>query len=192
MPDTEELYALQDNLSKCLKPQRYKHTLGVAYTAACLAMRYGLDPIKAELAGLLHDCAKAYSTDKYIEMAYVYGIEVTDVYRANPGLLHAELGAFLSKEKYGVNDTEILSAISCHTTGKPGMTLFEKIIYIADYIEPGRNKAPRLNEIRQEAFNNIDNALVMILEDTINHIKTNGFVIDPATMETYEYYRKAI
>lgn len=181
---------IKKRLSHKLKKDRYDHTLGVAYTAAALAMRYDFDVEKAFLTGLLHDCAKAYSSESYIELCNDYRIEINDAERMNPQLLHAKLGAYYAKKKYKVSDEDVLNAILCHTTGKPDMSLLDKIVYIADYIEPNRNKAKRLPEIRKVAFEDLDNALIMILEDTINHIKEKNYVMDPIAVETYNFYIK--
>lgn len=108
----------------------------------------------------------------------------------NPGLLHAKLGAALAAADYRIDDTGILNAIRFHTTGRPEMTLLEKILYISDFIEPGREEIPRLDEIRRMAFIDINRTLLMILENTLSYLKENGEIIDPLTQETYDYYKK--
>lgn len=179
------------DLKKELDHERYEHTIGVCYTAEALAMRYGYDLEKAELAGLLHDCAKCIPLEKKLKLCKKHNIPITEAEKAHPALLHAKLGAFLAKKEYGVTDTEILEAIKNHTTGKPDMKLLDKIIYIADYIEPHRCKAPRLNVVRQTAFIDLDEALLMILGDTLQYLQARGIQIDPLTEETYQYYRKS-
>ena len=177
-------------LSKSLKEERFYHSLSVSAVAASLAMRYGGDIRKAELAGLIHDCAKAYPTDQFIKMADDFGIELLNVERDNPQLIHAKLGAYYAKKDFFVYDDEILNAIIYHTTGRPNMSLLEKIIYIADYIEPARYKAKRLDEVRVAAFENLDKCLDMILSDTVEHLIEKNYVINPITLETYKYYSK--
>ena len=113
---------IQKKLRKELDDDRYRHTLGVMYTSAALAMRYGADLMKAQIAGLLHDCAKCIPNDKKLKLCDKYGIPVTKVENDAPFLLHSKLGAYLAKTKYGVEDEEILEAIVWHTTGKPAMT----------------------------------------------------------------------
>ncbi|MBO4679208.1 MAG: bis(5'-nucleosyl)-tetraphosphatase (symmetrical) YqeK, partial [Lachnospiraceae bacterium] len=142
---TLSITEIKSILSKGLKEERFYHSLAVSAVAASLAMRYDADIKKAELAGLIHDCAKAYPVDQYIRMADEYGIAIEPVERDNPQLIHAKLGAYYAKKNFSVDDTEILNSIKYHTTGRPNMTLMEKIIYIADYIEPGRYKAKRLD-----------------------------------------------
>nr|WP_330426991.1 bis(5'-nucleosyl)-tetraphosphatase (symmetrical) YqeK [Blautia sp. OF11-22] len=142
-----DLWKLDKKLQKEVDEDRYHHTLGVMFTASSMAMVWGEDLEKARVAGLLHDCAKCIPNKKKITMCEKNKIEITEFERNNPFLIHAKLGAFLAKDKYKVEDPEILSAITWHTTGKEDMTLLEKIIYIADYIEPARNKAPHLTRL---------------------------------------------
>ena len=107
-------------------------------------------------------------------------------------MLHAKLGAYFARKTYGVEDKEILHAIQVHTTGEPGMNTLDKIIYIADYIEPNRNKAPNLEEARRLAFEDLDRAMLKILSDTLNYLERKGGEIDPLTVETYEYFKEVI
>lgn len=163
---------------------------GVMYTAAALAMRYGENLEKAQIAGILHDCAKCIPDNKKLKICEKNHIEITEAERCSPFLLHAKVGAYIAKEKYNIEDTEILDAIACHTTGKPAMTLLEKIIYISDYIEPMRNKASNLEEVRKMAFVDLDETLFKILSDTLVYLEKSSKKMDPMTMQTYEYYRK--
>lgn len=183
-----DLIKIQKKLEKKLMPERFQHTLGVMYTCGSLAMRYGCDIEKALTAGLLHDCAKCISNEKKIKICKKNGIEISKSEYDNPFLLHAKVGAFLAYEKYGVKDEEILSAIRYHTTGTPNMTLLEKITYIADYIEPWRNKAPNLETVRELAFADIDKALYIIFRDTLQYLQHTGREIDQTTRLAYEFY----
>ncbi len=180
---------IKEELKKELSSSRYEHTMGVEYTAACLAMRHGCNVDKARLAGLLHDCAKGISTERKIAMCEEAGLDVRPVERENPELLHAKLGAYLARIRYNIEDEEILSSITWHTTGKPGMNLLEKIIFIADYIEPNRDRAPHLTELRQMAFCDLDACLLAILEDMNDYLKEQDATCDPLTWETYLYYK---
>ncbi len=180
-------------LSACLKPKRYIHTLGVAMTAANLAEVHGCDSTRAYTAGLLHDCAKYLTGKEQITACESAGIALSKIELENTALIHGKLGAYIARTKYGVQDKEILSAITWHTTGKPKMTLLEKIIYLADYMEPGRAmncKPYSLTQIRGTSFENIDKALCMVLECSVKYLEKSGVPIDPQTMETYKYYRK--
>lgn len=189
-PMNERFNKIKKTLKKELDKDRYEHTLGVMYTSACLAMANGYDMEKAQLAGLLHDCAKCIPNEKKLKICAKNNIPVTQVEKDNPFLLHAKVGAFLARALYEIEDEEILHAISVHTTGAPAMNTLDKIVFIADYIEPKRDKAANLKEIRKTAFEDLDEALKMILCDTIHYLNgsKNDKNIDPMTLETYHYY----
>lgn len=186
---TIELRKIRKSMERVLDAKRYEHTLGVEYTAAALAMCHGASVKNAQLAGLLHDCAKCLSDEKRLSICEKHNISINDIERRNPALLHAKVGSFLAMEEYRVTDPDVIHAILNHTTGRPGMSLLEKIIFIADYIEPGRNRAENLDEIRQLAFVNLDRALLRILENTLQYLEECGGEIDPMTRKTYEFYR---
>lgn len=181
---------MKKSLKKRLDAPRYDHTMGVAYTAICLAMKYDVDLYKAEVAGLLHDCAKCIPDNTKIAKCKKYNISISDIEYDNPSLLHAKLGAFYAMNKYNIADMEIINAILNHTTGKPAMTMLDKIVYVADYIEPRRTKAPNLTKIRKLAFEDIDLAVYTILEGTIGYIKDKNMPMDKITELAYDYYRK--
>lgn len=183
---------IMKSVKKAQTKQRYQHTLGVAYTASALAMKYGTDIQQAYLAGILHDCAKCISDEKLQHKCEKNHISITDFERNSPYLLHSKLGAFYAREKYNIQDEEILNSIIHHTTGKPDMSMLEKIIFVADYIEPNRYKAPNLDEIRQIAFENIDRAVYIIMKDTLSYLKKTKSSIDNASIETFHYYKELI
>ena len=187
----EIIEKLRKEVKRALKTDkmRFRHTIGVADTAACLASRYGIDMQKAYISGLLHDCAKCVPDEKKIAECRQNDITITDSEYKSPYLLHSKLGAFYARTQYGINDTDILEAITWHTTGHPDMTMLEKIVFVADYIEPYRNKAANLDKIRYLAFTNIDDAILHILNDTINYLKENDKPIDGITLETYNFYK---
>lgn len=185
---TADLKKIRKSMEKELDAKRYEHTLGVAYTAAALAMCNDVDPVKAETAGLLHDCAKCFSDDKKISVCRKNNMEINSVESRNPYLLHAKAGYCIAKNKFDIEDQDILNAILNHTTGRPGMSTLEKIIYIADYIEPSRKQAPNLSEVRKLAFQNLDQALLKILTNILSYLESGGGEIDPLTKETYDYY----
>lgn len=188
----KEIKAIKSELKEILTTKRYEHTIGVAYTAMCLAMAYGADIKKAELAGLLHDNAKCMTEEKLLKKCIKNKIEMSDIEKKQPYLLHAKLGAFYAKEKYKVEDKEILKAIYYHTTGCPDMSLLEKIVFVADYIEPGRNKAENLDEIRKTAFSDIDLAVYRITEDTLKYLGDGSRKVDEMTVKTYEFYKNVV
>lgn len=187
-----DLKKIKKTLEKVLDGKRYEHTLGVAYTSAALAMHYGADLKNAQIAGLLHDCAKCLSDHKRLSICEKHNISITETEKRNPFLLHAKVGAFLAAEEYHITDPDIIQAIMNHTTGRPEMSLLEKIVFVADYIEPGRKHAPNLTEIRQLSFENLDQALLQILEDTLEYLRNGGGEIDTMTEKTYKYYKEQL
>lgn len=185
-----EIFSIREKLKASLKPGRYEHSLSVSFTCMALAMRYGYDLDKAELVGLLHDCAKCYDNNSIIAACRNSGMELTEGELQAPSIIHSRLGARMAEEKFGVNDPEILSAIACHTTGKPDMSLLDKILYIADYIEPRRYKIKDLPAIRRLAFEDLDEALFQIMEGTLRYLKESGTYADIMTQNAYHYYKK--
>ena len=186
---TETLMKMRKKLKGDLDKERYEHTIGVMHTSGCLAMRYGYDLDQALTAGLSHDCAKCIPNEKKIEMCKKYHLQISAAELANPGLLHAKLGAYVAWKKFQIEDEEILRAIASHTTGRPAMSLLDKIIYIADFIEPGRTEAPNLPAVRKLAFCDIDACLYRILEDSLSYLENKGVTVDPMTEKTFLYYR---
>ena len=184
-----DLKLLQKQMKEELSYDRYEHTIGVMYTAESLAMRYGVDMTKAAVAGLLHDCAKCIPNSQKIKLCKKHGIEVSEMEEKNPSLLHAKLGAYMAENVYGVKDPEILSAIKWHTTGKPDMSMMDMIVYMADYIEPNRDKAPNLKAIRKLTFENIEEALYQVLEGTLSYLSNRPELIDPMTQISYDFYK---
>ena len=179
-------------MQDALKSDRFDHTLGVAYTAANMAAIFDADNQKALIAGYLHDCAKNLDHEDQIRICKKNGVEITEVERRNPSLIHAKAGMCLARTKYGIEDEEILNAIRWHTTGHPGMTTLEKIVFIADFIEPNRKPLEHMDIIRKEAFRDLDACMLLILRDTLNYLKNIDKECDSMTQDTYEYYlRKA-
>lgn len=185
-----ELHEIRKKLKKELDKGRYEHTKGVMYTAGCLAMAHGYSVEKAMLAGLLHDCAKCIPNDEKITLCEKNHILINPIEYKSPYLLHAKLGAYLAEQIYEVSDPEILHSIKVHTTGEPDMSLLDKIIYIADYIEPGRDKAPNLEQVRQLAFRDLNACMAEILRDTLMYLSSRGGSIDTTTKMTYDFYKQ--
>ena len=177
-------------LEQELSYKRFIHTLSVAGTASSLAMCYGADLEKAETAGLLHDCAKCMDVRKMQKVCEKAGLTVSSFEADSGSLLHSKAGSVLAAETYGITDPDMINAIRYHTTGRPGMSLLEKIIFVADYIEPGRFTAKNLPLIRRLAFSDIDEALMKILYDTLVYLNSTGLVVDPMTQKTYDYYKQ--
>lgn len=190
----KSLEEIQEELKKVLKRKRYQHTVGVRYTAQAMAMCFDEDIEKAGYAGMLHDCAKYLSDEEMLVECRKHHIVCSDTEKIRPSLLHAKLGVCYAKEFYGVEDDQVLSGIRWHTTGKPGMSNFEKIIFIADYIEPGRKMIPGMEEIRRAAFCNLDEAMFLILENTLSYLedtsKSRKDMIDSYTEDAYDFYKE--
>lgn len=186
MPKTEILA----NLECDLKPSRVKHTLGVAETAVRLAKKYGIDPAKAEIAALLHDCAKYMSVE---EMQSLISTEMRDSDPEEfntPSLLHAPAGSVLAKEKYGVLDAEILSAIRKHTIGDTDMSPLDALIYTADFIEPNRTPFNGLEEARALAETDIFAAMRKCAELTDAYLRSQGKTPHPKSLKMMETTKK--
>ncbi len=184
-----ELQQIRDSIKPWMGERRYRHTLGVEEVACDLALLYGCDMRKASIAGILHDCAKDRSDEELREECLRYQLPVSEVEWVKPSLLHGKVGAAYAKDIFGIEDEDILNAIRYHTTGRPGMSILEKIIFIADYIEPNRWPLPGMEEIRWEAYADLDQALILISECTLNYLKNTDSVIDTLTEDTYEYYK---
>ena len=181
---------IHNKLKESLTESRYEHTLGVMYTAASMAMAHGYDINKAMLAGLLHDCAKCLPYEEQVKLCIENNREISEYERGNRALLHSKAGAILANIEYNICDVEILHAIEYHTTSVANMNILDKIIYIADYIEPTRDQAPNLEFIRKLAFTDLDACMAQILYDTLEYLNAKGYVIDPTTAESYEYYKQ--
>ena len=185
----ENIDLIRADLKEKLPKKRYEHTLGVAYTAAALAMCYGENILKAELAGILHDVAKAKKSSElkddmkgYID-PYTDGDYVALIADKAPQILHAIYAPYLAKKDYRIEDKDILSAIRWHTTGKKDMTMLEKIVFAADYIEPNRKNLPDLDRIRILSFRDISEAVKVIAKSTIEYLGGQGIYIDKFTYE---------
>ena len=175
---------MKEKLKAALKPDRYKHSLGVCDEAVKLAKRYGANEEKAYLAGLLHDCAKGYPKKRQIELCEEYGVELDEASLSCPAVIHAPLGAEVARRDYGIEDEEILEAIRCHTVGKSGMGLLDKIIYMADMIEPMRN-FEGVEKLRKMAYKDLDAAMLEAIKDGINFNLNKPSVIHPATIDAW-------
>ncbi len=187
---TEDIH---NRLKNQLKPKRFQHTMGVVDTAVRLAKKWGCDLQEARLAALLHDCAKHVDNDSKQAICAKYGVKINNVEVLNPELLHAKAGALKAFEEYNIHNESILSAIYYHTTGRPDMSLLEQIIFVADYIEPGRKHSKKLPKYHKMAKKDLNMVTACILNDTVAYLDEqaqNNHVIDPLTKETYEFYKK--
>ena len=179
MKREEALACVQEQLTE----QRYIHTVGVMETAVQLAERFGADVKKAEIAAIFHDYAKFRPKEEMKQIILNGGgpLEVLDFHHE---LWHAPAGAALVKTEVGITDEDILSAIRFHTSGRPNMTLLEKVIYVADYIEPGR-RFPGVEEVRTLAEEDLDLALIQALKNTMTFLISKNQTVKPETVATY-------
>ena len=170
-----------------LKAKRCAHVLGTAATAVKLAEKYGVDVHRAEVAGLLHDCTKKLSMPEQLALCEKYGIALDELEKKALKLLHAKTGAALARDVFGVDD-EIYNAILWHTTGKPDMTVLEKVIYLADFIEPTRD-FPGVDALRRTVWEDLDRGLLMGLEMTVEEMEEMGNPIHVNTLAARDYLK---
>ncbi len=185
------LKTMQEKLQSALSVKRYIHTMGVAEEAVKLAEIYGTprEQQKARVAGLLHDCAKDYPEAMRLRLCREYKVKMDEILEKQTDLIHPFLGAEVARREYLVTDEDILNAIRHHTTGRAGMSLLEKIIFIADYIEPNRENFDGLEEARRLAYLDLDEAMRYILKNTIAFVRARGRLLHPLSLEALDYYQ---
>lgn len=183
-----ELCWLREAVKPYLSPRRVAHVAGCESEAVLLAMRYGEDAEAAAEAGILHDITKKLSYDEQLILCDKYGIILDKDQLANEKLLHAITGAAFARDVFGVSDA-VYDAIRWHTTGKPDMTLLEKIIYMADYVEPTRD-FPGVEKLRALAHEDIDAAMALGLEMSLADIRSGGVAPHKDTVEAAEWYAR--
>lgn len=174
-------------LKKNLNEERYEHSLGTADCAKDLAQKYNLNFEKAYIAGLLHDCAKCFSTEKLLSIIEDYHLDVEDIEKMNYKTLHAPVSAFVAEKDFGVTDDEILSSIRWHTIGKVEMSNFEKIIFLADKIETRTREPEHAQPIRDklQGANGLNEALLQCYRQTIKSLVDRDLKICPITIDIY-------
>lgn len=180
----------ENDLKEALKEDegRYWHSVSVALTAVSLGDIYGANLDDCMVAGLLHDYCKCIPVDKMLEMCKEYGLELSEEDKNADGCIHGFLAAKVCKKKFDVNDA-VYNAIYYHTCGRPNMTILEKVIYIADFIEPLRRFRDKINDIRTLAFKDIDAAVVLSSEQNLKFLNNHNKFIHSNTIKTLEYYK---
>lgn len=168
---------MKDRLSREL----YLHSLGAAEAAVGLARQYGADESKAYLAGMVHDYGKRYSGSELLQKADLHGVPLDRWTRQSNKLLHAPVGAALLKIELEIDDPEIISAVAYHTTGRSGMSLLEKIVYLADYIEAGR-LYDGVENVRNIALKNLDQALLLAVDTAIRSVVDRKLLLHPQSV----------
>lgn len=169
--------------------KRRLHTYGVVETAKSLAKQYGADAEKAEIAALYHDLFRGKQVD--ILNYYVKHLNLGKAYIDNANLSHSKVAVHVMKNEYAITDEDILNAVNYHTTGRANMSVLEKVIFIADAIEPNR-KYPGVDNLRQLAKEDLDRACLASLENTIKFVESKGEYLDPDTLEARDYFIKEI
>ncbi|EME8071254.1 bis(5'-nucleosyl)-tetraphosphatase (symmetrical) YqeK [Enterococcus faecium] len=177
---------LMQKIQMRMSEQRFKHVLGVEETAVALAKKYGASPEKASIAALTHDYAKE-RPDEEFKMVIVRDGFDPELLNYNNAIWHGLVGASFVERELGITDAEILHAIRVHTTGAAKMSLLDKIIYVADYIEPGRD-FPGVQDTRAIAWADLDEAVAFETKHTLAHLLAQEQQIYPKTIETYNYW----
>lgn len=178
-----------EKLRSTQKERRFKHTLGVMSEAERLADKFGVDREKARITGLLHDCAKNLdekSGEEFSEICVKYGVTLDELAKKERALVHAYLGAAVAYKDYSIEDHEILEAIYYHTTARANMTPLEKLIYLADMTEPGR-EIEQSKEIRRLVEIDVDEALIYAIGCSIKHVIRKGTLIHPDSVHALNY-----
>lgn len=178
-----------DSLFSALKPGRFAHSLSVAYTAAKLAEIHGADPLRAEQAGLLHDCAKYFPLEEMRRISALHSLTDDPAYLESGALLHSLVGAQVAAEQYGMTDPDVLEAIRYHNTGCVGMSRLAMCVCLADSIEPLRKSYPMLDQVRALSAQSLERALLLSLEGTADYVRSRGKYLHPRTQDTIRWLR---
>lgn len=173
---------IDDYLRKNLKESRYVHTLGVVQSACSLAKINGVAEGKTKTAALIHDAAKNMKIDEQYKILKENNVDMDIISENSPQILHGWVAAILAKELMGVKDEEIINAVKYHTTARKSMSKLEKIIYIADYIEPNRDY-PGVEELRKATFSDLDKGVLMGIDNTITLVIKQGQLVHPLTID---------
>ncbi len=172
-------------------PKRLQHILGVEQFAADLAQQHHLDAEAAAQAGLMHDLAKCFKPKKLLQMAQVEGLEIDPVAIQTPHLLHADVGAIVARDEFGVESTVILDAIANHTLGRPGMDPLSCVVFLADALEPGRGDTDDLNHLRQLSQTDLTAAVAQTCDASIRYLLDRQALIHPRTVLTRNWFWQA-
>ena len=183
---------MDKKLKETLSERRYAHSVGVMESAVEMAERFGADVEKARIAGLLHDCAKEIDKDEAVRLCDEMKIEIDDEKRVQKGLLHADLGAEFIKRDYNIDDKEIYDAVKYHTMGRRDMTILDKIIYLADFIEPNRRDFDGLSELKELCKKDLDEAMLFAINLSISFVTGKGKTLHKQTVDTKDYFQKKI
>lgn len=185
----DSISKIKAHIEKNFSEKRKVHTYGVAKTAIELAKQYDCDVYKAELAALLHDLYRSIPVS--VLNYHVKHLELDKKYIDNPNLSHGKIAAEMIQRDFGITDQDVINAVSYHTTGRANMSLLEKVIYIADAIEPNRNY-PGVNDLREAVKEDLDKAILLSLKRTINYVTSEGNYLDEDTIQAKQYLEENI
>jgi len=186
-----DLNLIMKHLNNSISPKRFVHSINVSATAVKLAEFYGCDAVKAEIAGLVHDCARELDIELLLNCLAEEDIAADDLTLSVKELLHGPAAIHICRKVFGIEDEEILSAVMYHTTGKENMSLLEKIIYLSDFIEPSRS-FEGVEELRGLAFENLDKALLQAFNSSIEYIISKNGLIHINTILSRNYVLKEL
>ena len=184
----KDLPRLREEAYAMLKKKRVDHVKGCEKEAMKLAMRFGADPDKAAVAAILHDITKSLDLTNQLILCSRYGIICDDIEKNSPSLLHSKTGACRARELFDIDQT-VFDAIWWHTTGRPDMSLMEKVIYLADYIEPTRD-FEGIEKLRTAVYQDIDSAMALGLKMSMEDVEQRGFPLHRNTADAFEYYKE--
>lgn len=188
--ETADIKVLEEHVKASMTAFRFRHTLGVVETAKDLAVMYGVDSDKATIAALLHDIAKEFTSTKKREFCKEHDIYVDDFLQTNIHLIHGAIGAYIAQEDFNIEDKDILNAIINHTLGDYNMSKLEKVVYVADMIEPNRKKHKEIDELRKIAYTDLDQAMLFALNYSVNYLKATKKDVHPILYSIIEEYEK--
>ena len=183
---------MKEKLSTMLTEHRYTHSLGVMETAEKMAKTFNVDVENAIVAGLLHDCAKQIDRQVQLKMCKERNIELDEIKKSAPSLVHADLGASVARTEFGVTDDDVLSAIKYHTLGRKNMSDLEKVLFLADVIEPNRRDFEGLLELRDLCYKDLDEAMLYGLTLSIENVERKGRILHTQTLDAVEYFRNLL
>jgi predicted HD superfamily hydrolase involved in NAD metabolism len=177
---------IKEYLSLNLDAERLQHSLSVKETSISLSRKYNIDQDKAGIAGLVHDCAKYLKNNEINDFLVKYGYNIDEIFKNNSNILHGLAGSIIAENIMNITDRDILNAIAFHTTGRANMSTLEKIIYLADYVEPLRN-FNGVEVLRKLAYENLDEALLLSFDNTIKYVIDKGELIHKDTIEARNF-----
>ncbi|MGF1513017.1 MAG: bis(5'-nucleosyl)-tetraphosphatase (symmetrical) YqeK [Elainellaceae cyanobacterium] len=178
-------------LTENLPKPRLSHVMRVEQMSVELADRHGLDADRAAAAGLLHDTAKYFTSEKLLALAKANRLPLDDTFRDNPRLLHADVGAIVARDEFDVTDPEVLQAIANHTLGQPGMDDLSCVVFLADGLEPGRGHSQELNQMRQMSYQDLHTAVWMSCDYTVRHLLNTQKPVHPRAIATRNWFLKS-